>query len=248
MIRRILSTLAVLLALGVIVEAALVGSSNVAEGNTSRIDCDRPGDQHRGNADCRRRRSLQRWQFAEVANVTSSLAGTYTKVGDEAVASGSDRVGFGLTYNIGGTRGATHTLSVASTPAANQGKSGSWQEFDSIAASPTVTKGTAATATSNTPSCSVTVPSGTATVVGIMIYFGASATATVTDGTRISEADENSDFQAHFIAAKFGASGSTSIAWQFGAAASRQWHSYCASFEEAGGGGGGRPRARTAFS
>src|SRR5690242_15670637 len=66
----------------------------------------------------------------QTADVTSSLAGTYTKASDKTVVVGatSERVAYGLTYNIGGTRGAAHTLSVASSPNTNAAKSGSWQE------------------------------------------------------------------------------------------------------------------------
>jgi hypothetical protein len=67
-----------------------------------------------------------------------------------------------------------------------------------------------------------------------MIYAGASTTATVSNGTQISEADENSDHQAHFVAAKFGQSGTVTITWAL--AASRQWACYAVAFEETGGG------------
>lgn len=166
--------------------------------------------------------------------VASSLAGTYTEAGDKIVNNGAERIEYGLTYNIGGTRGAAHTLTV--TPN-GVNRSVSWQEFDSIDSGGSPTVGTEATnAGSSAPSCSVTVPSGTATVVGIMVYVGASTTAAVTDGTQITEADEASADQAHFIAAKFGVSGTVTITWSL--AASRAWACYAVAFPETGGGGG----------
>lgn len=169
-----------------------------------------------------------------VPDVTSSLAGTYTKAGDKTMSNGGiERVMYGITYNIGGTRGASHTITVTNAVDVVN-VSGSFQEFSGITAVPTVTVGTESTSASTTaPSCSVTVPSGTALVIGIMSYMGASTTATVADGTQISEADENSDFQDHFIAAKFGAAGATTITWTL--AAARQTATYCTAFEESGG-------------
>lgn len=171
---------------------------------------------------------------AQTPNITSSLAGTYTKASDKTMNVGAERVMYGLTYNIGGTRGATHTLSLASTPSTGAAKALSWQEFDSIAAVPTVTVGTEGAGTSTAPSCSVTVPSGTATVVAIMTYGGSSTTFTVADGTQISEADEDSSNQSQGVAAKFGVSGTVTITWTL--AASRQWACYAVAFQDTGGG------------
>lgn len=218
---------------------ALIGTAVIVEGNTAPITT--PSKTTTAGslvvgAGC----AYNGGSSPQVANVTSNQAGTYTKAGDVAAVSGTDRVGYGLTYNIGGTRVAGHTLSIASTPATTQSKSGSFQEFDSIAASPTVTAGTAASGTSTqTPSCQVTVPSGTATVIAQMIYFGGSTTATVTDGTEISEADENSDHQAMFVAAKFGVSGTVTITWLL--AAARNWSCRAVAFEEDAGAAAGQP-------
>lgn len=212
---------------------ALIGTVAVAEGTTEPITTasktSTAGSLVVGGA------ATWHATVAQNPTVTSSLAGTYTEAGDKTVTVGAERIMYGLTYNRSGTRGASHTLSCA-VGAANS-KSLSWQEFDSVTASPTVTVGTEATnAGSTAPSCSVTVPSGTATVVAIMIYAGASTTATVADGTQIAEADENSDHQDHFTAAKFGVSGTVTITWTL--AASRQWACYAVAFEETGGGGG----------
>lgn len=165
-------------------------------------------------------------------SIASSLAGTYTEAGDVTLNNGAERIVYGLVYNIGGTRGANHTLTVS---APNDGpRTVSWQEFDSIDSGGTPTVGSTASGTSTAPSCSVTVPSGTATIVAIMVYAGSATTATVADGTQIAEADENTDQQAHFTAAKFGASGTVTITWTL--AASRLWSCYAVAFPEAGGG------------
>lgn len=176
------------------------------------------------------------WHSSEQnVNVTSSLAGTYTEASQITVVDGVNRITYSLYYNVGGTRGASHTLTVAPTSVA---RSVSWQEFDTIATSPTVTVGSSASGTSTGPSCSVTVPSGDpCTVIAIMTYAGSSTTATVADGTQIAEADENSDNQAHFTAAKFGQSpGSVTITWTL--AASRLWSCYAIAVTETAAAGG----------
>lgn len=219
---------------------ALIGTSLVVEGNTAPITTSPSKTSTAGSLVVGGHASYRGDSIATVSNLTSSLSGTYTKAGDVAVSNVGDRVGYGLTYNIGGTRTSGHTLSIASTPTTTSSKSGSWQEFDSIDPAPTVTAGTAASGTSNTPSCQVTIPSGNATVLAVMIYLGASATATVTNGTEISKADENSDHQDLFVAGKFGQTGTVTITWQFGAAASRFWSCRAYAFTEAAGGGGTR--------
>lgn len=172
---------------------------------------------------------------AQTPTFASSLAGTYTAHGNKTMNVGAERVMYGLASNIGGTRGASHTATIGPVAIA---RSGSFEEFDSVTASPTITVGTEATnAGSTAPSCQVTVPSGTATVVAIMVYGGAATTAIVADGTQIAEADENSDWQDHFVAAKFGVSGTVTITWTL--AASRQWACYAVAFQETGGGARG---------
>lgn len=234
-LRRALVVVAALLALCIVVEAALVGTPATATGTSAPITTSPTITSTAGTLIVASAAAYNGGSSPQVANVSSNLAGTYTKAGDVAASSGTDRIGYGLTYNIGGTRTSGHTISVASSPATTQSKSGAFQEFTNIAASPTVTAGTTSTqALTSAPTCSVTVPSGTATVIGVMVYFGGSTTASVTDGTEISEVDESSTNQALFTAGKFGASGSTTITWALVAA--RNTSARCYAFEEAGGG------------
>lgn len=159
--------------------------------------------------------------------ISSSLAGTYTEA-FEVNGFASD-ITYAIAYNIGGTRGASHTLTC--TPGTGtKAMSVAGAEFDGIDASPTVTVGTEATGTSTSPSCTVTIPSGNATVVAIVVYAGASTTISVSDGTETIEADENSDQQAHAIAHKIGQSGTVTIAWTL--AASRNWSCRAIAFSE----------------
>lgn len=175
------------------------------------------------------------WRASPTAvAITSSLAGTYTEAREVNFGAGSSAC-YALAYNIGGTRGASHTLT--NTPNTGSGSSVSGAEFDNIEATPTVTIGSTASGTSTSPSCTVTIPSGNATVVAILAYDGSSTTMTVSDGTEAIEADENNDQQAHSIAYKTGQSGTVTIAWTLGA--SQGWSCFAVAFSEPAGGGGG---------
>jgi hypothetical protein len=163
---------------------------------------------------------------AKSLDITSSLAGTYTEAFEEVFSTEATYV---FTYNIGGTRGASHTLTCTPT-SGTVSQSVSGAEFDGIDASPTVTIGTVASGTSTSPSCSVTIPSGTATVVAIMAYDGSPTTITVSNGSEATEADENNDNQAHAMAYKIGQTGTVTIAWTLGA--SVEWSCRAVAFSE----------------
>lgn len=229
---------AALVALCVVLRANQIGSAVIAEGNSAPLTTgaitSTAGSMIIAAGVCYRGDSI-----ACTRTISSSLTGTYTEAGVVSATNVGDRVQYGLVYNVGGQRTSGHTISVASAPTTTNSKSASLQEFDSIAAVPTVTAGTTSTQSLTTaPTCSVTVPSGTATVLGTMVYFGGSTTATMAPGggTEISEADEDSTHQAMFVGGKFGASGATSITWTLVAA--RNTSARCYAFEETGGGGG----------
>lgn len=163
---------------------------------------------------------------------TDSNGNTYTELAEIDFNSAAGEDGWGsLSYNIGGTRGAAHTISEAD----NGGNSIGGQEWDGIETSPTIVTGTQAQGSSTAPSASVaiTVPSLVILVFG---YSGTATTFTTSDGTLAQELDENNDQQPVGVHYKAGqTSGTISITATL--AASRTWGARCFSFSESSAGG-----------
>lgn len=161
--------------------------------------------------------------------ITSSLAGTYTEAIQDRLQSGAVHYYLALSYNIGGTRGASHTLSMNDSG----GNSLGGTEWSGIAASPTVDVGTASSGSSTTPSASVTVTGGAALVVGVCGYGGTATTIAVSDGTEAQEIDEDQSRASQNVAYKITQTGTVTISWTLGA--SRDWHAFAVAFTEDGG-------------
>jgi hypothetical protein len=166
-----------------------------------------------------------------VPTPTDSKSNAYTDDVEIGNGAGSSWLDIQISHNIGGTRGASHSVSLADTNV----QSLTACEWSGVASSPTIATGTN-TGTSTTPSGSVS-PASASLVVGAMAPdYGLSATMSVTNGTEAIEADENNTHQAHGVAYKTAASGATTIAWSH-TGPSSPWAVVLASFTEAAGGG-----------
>lgn len=132
-----------------------------------------------------------------------------------------------LCYNIGGTRGASHTLSVA---AVNRQAMGG-QEWDGISASPTVTVGSPATGTSTLTSASVTPPAS-ALVLLLSGYDGSSATFinAGSTGTQAQDIDELNTFQA--VSVRYLPAQTSTATLEQAIDASRLWGAIAVAFSE----------------
>lgn len=174
------------------------------------------------------------WNGATFPTFTESddKSNTYTEHWDQNFEeSATERGGYALASNLGGTRGASHEVTATTTGGSGMSLGG--QEWDGIAAGPVVTTGTVATGTSTDPTCSVTPSGGASLVIGQMIYNGAPKTFTVDNGTEAQEIDENNTRQAQGVAYKVAASGSTSISWLL--SGTEFWSCRAIAFEEAAG-------------
>lgn len=164
-----------------------------------------------------------------VSTQTDSKSNTYTEDIDIPFGA-SNNCRINLSHNIGGTRGATHTVSKADDGANALGA----QEWDGVAASPTIVTNSA-TGNSTAPSSSVAVGAASLSIL-VFGYDGAATTFTTSDGTLAQEVDENNDQQSIGIHYKVGQTGTPSITATI--AASRQWGALIVGFTETGGGGG----------
>lgn len=172
--------------------------------------------------------------------ITDNQANGYTESFESEVGA---FINFCLAYNLAGTRGAGHTVTITKTGAGGSpATSVTAQEWDGIAASPTIDTGALANGTSTSPSCSVTVTGGAALIVAMVVYDGSATTITVSDGTQASEQDESNTRQAQNVAYKLSQTGSVTIAWTLGA--SRVWGCRAVAFEESGGGAAGQPTVK----
>jgi hypothetical protein len=162
---------------------------------------------------------------------TDNKSNTYTEPTNGEVyfsSSGVSHAKLALSYNIGGTRGSSHTISHV-----DEGDSNSLgaQEWDGVAASPTVVADDK-TGNSQLPDGSVSV-SGSSLVILIFGYDGSSTTMGVDDGTQAQEIDENNDNQSCAVHYKVAQAGTPSITGNL--TASRTWGSVIVAFTESGG-------------
>jgi len=165
--------------------------------------------------------------------LSDNKSNVYTQQTQQNQVSGSNNTGIRTAYNIGGTRGTSHTVSKTDTGENTLVA----HEWSGIAASPT-TAHQNSTGTSTTPSGAVTT-TVTSLIVGVMAYMDSTTTFAVSGSTTLGvEVDENSDFQAMGTGYRTGvAAGSPTVTWTL--AASREWLVNVSAFEEDGGGGGG---------
>lgn len=165
---------------------------------------------------------------AAVSTPSDNKSNTYTEQVDLACESGNNaRVS--LSYNIGGTRGASHTVTKADD--GNNAIGG--QEWDGVAASPTVASATTAFTTSTDPNASVAVGAASLAVL-VYGYGGASTTFEDTSpatGTPGQEIDENSDQQD--VCARYSVGQTGTVALHGKLAASRSWGAGIVCFTEA---------------
>lgn len=128
-----------------------------------------------------------------------------------------------ISYNTGGTRGASHTITNTKTGADTFVTVGGG-EFSGVALSPTVVSNTATgvftSPSTNPPSVSVTA-GASSLFVGITGYDGAGG-LTITENTGggwalIVEADENNDAQAFNSQYKAGITGAQTASWTLSA-------------------------------
>lgn len=134
-------------------------------------------------------------------------------------------------HNIGGTRGASHTVSTAAV-------SGSTShtlvacEWDGISGTPTIATGSNSGFTSTSGSATVS-PAAPSLVVGTFCYDGTITTLAVSAPTvEAVEVDEANSFQDQNVGYKVGANGSTTLNWTIGT--TRDWMAIVVSFTESG--------------
>lgn len=169
---------------------------------------------------------------------TDSFTNTYTlpstaqvNFNDGVAPSGDSSVG--LSYNIGGTRGASHTVSHVDEGSSNALGA---QEWDGIEASPTVAVNTA-TGSGTAVSVSQAV-SASSLVILVMGYDGTSATTFDGNGSSTGQKiDENNDQQDCGVFYNVAQTGSPNIAATL--AASRTWGALFVSFTESAAAPGG---------
>lgn len=143
---------------------------------------------------------------------------------------GGDAFAVSASYNIGGTRGSSTTISKADDGSANVIGA---QEWAGVAASPTIVSATA-TGTGTTATASVAV-SAASLAVGVWAYNGSPATfSTSGSSVQAQEIDENADFQAVAVYYKVTQTGTPAVAVAI--SASRPWCGGIVCFTEDAGG------------
>lgn len=169
----------------------------------------------------------------QTITISSNQAGVYTEEQEFEFTSGAGSfVNMAVAQNIGGTRGAGHTITntlgsggtVCSVTA---------QEWDGIESSPTVAKATN-TGASTDPTVSVAV-GASSLAVGMACYDGTTVLTFDTDspGTEASAQDIDNTNQAQVVSYKVGQTGSPSIDWTLNA--SRTWGAIIVTFTESAG-------------
>lgn len=160
--------------------------------------------------------------------ITSSLAGTYTELQELEFTGQLGFPNIALAYNIGGTRGASHTITSTQTGGENF-SSVTAQEWDGIQAAPTVVS---ATATGNSTAPSVSVAVGAASLAVGMVSYDNSPALTITPNgaTQASEQDEDFTNCSQNVSFKVGQTGTPSIAWTL--SGSGRWGAIIAAFTE----------------
>lgn len=144
-------------------------------------------------------------------NQGNSYATNATQVGN---GSGSSFVDCQIAYNQGGTRAASHTISMTDGPG-NTVNSMSATEWSGVASSPTVVTGTN-TGSGTTPSVSCSPASASLVVGAVVPDYGTGVTHDITadaPATLRAVADLDNTNQAHAQASREGVSGATSIAF-----------------------------------
>jgi hypothetical protein len=175
---------------------------------------------------------------APTDNKANSYATNHTQVGN---GSGSSFVDAGIAYNMGGTRGASHTISQADGPGSTV-NSLSATEWSGIATSPTVTTGTN-TGSGTTPSVSASPGSSSLMVAVVVPDYGTGVTHDITadaPATRRATADLDNTNQAHAQASRESVSGATTI--NFTLTHTGAWAAVAAAWTEAASAGGFRSR------
>lgn len=166
--------------------------------------------------------------------ITDDKSNTYTELFEVSASAGGSSFGRGvLSYNLAGTRGTSHEVIV--TLSENTGSAIGGLEFDGVDSFDT--SGTEADGSSTAPSCTVTPSTGTALVVGLMIYDGSGTTFAANVGTLGLEVDENNDRQANGTLYRVAqaSGGASTTSWTL--AASRTWAARSAAFTETAAGG-----------
>lgn len=143
-----------------------------------------------------------------------------------------------LSYNIGGTRGATHTITNTKTGgSASTTITVGGGEFSGVAAVPTIVSNTA-TGSSTTPSVAVSAASSSL-FIGLTAY-DTGGPSTITENTGggwalMVEGDENNDAQDFNAQYKAGLTGSQTASWTISNTGT--WGAVIVAFTEAGGAG-----------
>lgn len=163
---------------------------------------------------------------------TDNKSNTYTKpttnqTGD--MDTGGNAANVGTSYNLAGTRGASHTISKSDQGANSVGAC----EFDGVeTASPVIASGSGS-GSGTAMSASPGALSAASLVVGVGGYGGSTTTFAPNGSTSGIEVDENSDQQCCFLYYNVAQTGTPNIAATL--AASRTWGLVAVGFKEAAG-------------
>lgn len=171
--------------------------------------------------------------YADLDACTDSKSNTYTRPSTYQVNFSSGAGSFasvGISYNMAGTRGASHTVSHVDEVSNGLGA----QEWDGVDSTPTVVVNTGSTGSSTAPSDGCGSVSGASLVILVFGYDGSATTASVSDGTQAQKIDENNDFQDCIVHYKVGQTGSPTITGTL--AASRSWGALAIAFLESASG------------